>query len=98
MLSPEIDQCPDGEIGRLRRLKICCSQGRAGSNPAPGTSGFRSNKAVEDRHILTGRHGHVPLITSLANHPYRSARLPEQLPDLLRAVRELVARVAVDLN
>jgi hypothetical protein len=29
--------CPDGEIGRRSRLKICRSQERAGSIPVPGT-------------------------------------------------------------
>lgn len=30
--------CPSGGIGRHNRLKICRSQERAGSSPAPGTS------------------------------------------------------------
>ena len=30
--------CPGGEIGIRSRLKICRSQRRAGSSPAPGTS------------------------------------------------------------
>ena len=29
--------CPDGEIGRRKRLKISRRQLRAGSSPAPGT-------------------------------------------------------------
>ena len=29
--------CPDGEIGRRKRLKISRGQPRAGSSPAPGT-------------------------------------------------------------
>jgi hypothetical protein len=29
--------CPDGGIGRRSRLKICRSQGCAGSIPVPGT-------------------------------------------------------------
>ena len=35
-------RCPDGETGRHPGLKIPCSQGRAGSIPAPGTTNYRA--------------------------------------------------------
>ena len=39
--------CPDGEIGRHKRLKISRSNRRAGSIPAPGTINFgRGNRAL----------------------------------------------------
>ena len=36
-----LPRCPDGETGRHPGLKIPCSQGRAGSIPAPGTMNFK---------------------------------------------------------
>ena len=36
--------CPGGGIGRRSRLKICRSQGCAGSIPVPGTSGERETE------------------------------------------------------
>src|SRR5687767_2181855 len=84
--------------GRHHGLKIHCPQGRAGSSPAPGTLGFRTNKSIEHGYILASGHRHVPLIASLADHPNRGARLSEQLPDLRRPIRELIAGIAVDLH
>lgn len=37
MVDYENAASPGGEIGSHDRLKICCSQERAGSTPAPGT-------------------------------------------------------------
>lgn len=77
--------CPGGGIGRRARLRIWCSQGRAGSTPVPGTTylndfdhlRFRSQKPTNDHEMK--RTFHRPLnVPRLRRLTRRSRDLPKQ--------------------
>ena len=69
LLSTEKSMCLCGGIGRRDRLKICCSQERAGSSPARGTKS--NNRSDWDGFLLFCKH-----LSEFDNSPFLKAPFP----------------------